>query len=333
MSRRSPVQDWSGSGSGSAFIQAGDGDTLVTALPLNINTILCLKQNSGHVVTGRTSPFPSFPLFEGSGCIGKNAAVVADGMAYWITPKAKMAMSDGSGLFDAKDVPALRNCDDLLASLDRLSNIQMTRQQGSDFDWLVISGNKDHATQNDFAIIWDLNNKCWVQCSTGYGANSFGTTSDGVLYMGGYDGYVYEMDVDNVRADASNSDTAVTWYVDTDWLSRTGSLKNVTQVAGVNVAYQGRETGTLTGTYGYDFVEPLSGSFSFSILGTGAIWSVSLWGVGVWGTLAGKIANPRLLGRGNVFKMRLSGSSLTQYNIYKFTLFGKDNAQKNFGAR
>ena len=40
--------DWTGTGSGTQDIQEGDGDTLVTAIPLNVNHLICFKQNSIH---------------------------------------------------------------------------------------------------------------------------------------------------------------------------------------------------------------------------------------------------------------------------------------------
>ncbi len=326
-------QDYTGSGSGSLFVQAGDGDDLVVGLPLNINTVLLLKQNSTHVMTGRTAPFPSFPLFAKVGCIGKHAATVVDGLAHWITPSAKLAISDGARLYDNKDLPSLANMDGVLASLDGLENIQMVRHQGADFDWLVISGTSEDSTTNDYAAVWDLTNKCWLECTTGFEANVFGIASDSVLYMGGSDGFVYRMDDASAHTDASNASAAVDWTLETDWLSRSGLLKNVAQVSQVNVAYLGAKTGTMAFEYGYDFIEPLSGSGTFSIITQGALWDVSLWDVGRWAGYVGKLANPRILGRGNVFKLRLSGSSGVRYDVYKFSLFGKDNAQKNFGAR
>ncbi len=327
------AQDYTSSGSGELFVSAGDGDDLVTALPLNINTVLLLKQNSVHLMTGRTSPFPCFPLFKGNGCIGKHAATVADGLGYWITPAATLAVSDGARYYDERDIPGLSNCDDLLSSLDSIDDIQMTRHTGDDFDWLVISGTSSSSLSNDLAVIWDLKNKCFLECTTGFEANGFANTSEGVLYMAGYDGFIYKMDVDDTYTDASNAGAAVEWTLETDWLSRNGALKNVAQVSQFNVALLGTASGTMEFEYGYDFREPLMGSGTCSVQTPGAVWDTALWDVDVWPAFSGKIVNPRLLGRGNVFKLRLSGSSLVQYNIYKLSLFGKDNAQKNFGVR
>jgi hypothetical protein len=325
------AQDWTGSGSGSVEIQGGDGDQLVVALPLNINTILALKQNSVHVVTGRTSPFPTFPLFKGSGCVGKHAAIVADGLAYWITPQNTMVISDGSRVYDEKDVPALYNVEDLWSSMLSLQNIQVVRRQGRDFDWLIFSGRKNAGTRNDYAIIWDLVNKCWLTCSTGFAANGFTSTQTGTVYMLGYDGYVYKIDATEVYADASASGAPVTWTLESDWLTRGGSLVNAVKVDRLSIAYEARETGTMGYSYAYDF-RPLGTTNTFSIVTEGALWDAGLWDAGVWGTFTGKIANKNILGRGDVFKYRLTGSSETQYSVYRTSLLGRDNTQKNFGA-
>jgi hypothetical protein len=95
--------DWSGSGSGTQDIQEGDGDTLVTAVPLNVNHLICFKQNSIHDMITTTAPFPVFPLLRNVGCVGKHATVAVDGLIYFVTPQARMKATDGYKVYDFSD--------------------------------------------------------------------------------------------------------------------------------------------------------------------------------------------------------------------------------------
>jgi hypothetical protein len=324
------VEDWTGTGSGSQDVDPDDGDMLITAAPLNLNTVVLFKRNSMHLMTGRESPFPVFPLFSGIGCVGKKAAVVYKGLVYFITPNAKMAITDGNSFIEAAHLPDVDDVWQLVKS-NRLAYLQGTVVYGRDFEWIVWAVTKEGTGVNDYAIVWDLRNQCWLTCSTGLEANAFTTTADKTVYMGGYDGKVYKTFAASTYTDASNSSAAVSWTVESDWATLE-NLLGVKQVNRANVVFQTRASGTMAFSYGYDYAQTLTAK-SFSIVQTGAaLWDTALWDSANWDGYAGKIQNVFTFGRGNVFKWRLSGSTSVGYDVSKVSLFGKNKSQKVFNA-
>lgn len=323
-------EDWSSSGSGNAEVEPDDGDYLVTAAPINLNTVILFKRNSAYLMTGRESPFPIFPLFTGIGCVGPHACVVYRGLAYFITSDAKMAITDGNTVLDQVH---LQDIDDIWGRFRgfRLPYIQGTVVNGPDFDWIVWSATLSAANTNDYAAVWDLRNQCWLTCPTGFEANAYATTLDNVVYMGGYDGKIYQLFKANTYTDASNSSANVSWKVDSDWITLEGLL-SVKQVSRANILHQTRATGTMTFSYGYDFNDSLTQK-SFSITtSTGALWDSAVWDSSVWDGYNGKIVNIFNLGRGNVYKWRLSGSSAVSYDVSAVSIFGKNKSQRVFDA-
>lgn len=325
-------EDWSSTGSGNADVQTGDGDALVCGVPLNINNTLLFKQNSIHSMTGRTSPFPVFPLFTGVGAAGKNAAIAIDGLVYFVTPSGRLRITDGARLFDEKDFPALSFMDDVWNTVNvaRLPYLSMTRRQGADYDHLVISVTKDAVDTNDYAFIWDLTNKCWLNNSTGWESNAYATTQSGDLYAGAFNGKVYKKDVAGTYTDASNVGTAIAFSIESDWLNQAGYV-DIVKLAKVVIAFTTQAGGTMTFSYGYD--RGLTQSKSFSIASSGATWDVSKWDQSVWGGYTVNLYPATTPGRGNLFKWKLSGNSTTgNYLVSGVSLFGRDDSQKNFSA-
>jgi hypothetical protein len=323
------AEDWTTVGSaGSAVVQPGDGDDLITAATLNVNTVLLFKQNSTHIMTGRSQPFPIFPLFTNVGCVGKHACVVADGLAYFVTAQGYMVITDGQKIYDERDLPQLNNAGDVWGafSKSRLPYLIGSRIQAPDFDWIVWSGTKTSPSRNDYAVIWDLTNKCWITGSTGFNGAVFATTQDGTPYMIGYDGKIYKLNVSSTFTDASNASANVSWTMESDWMSL-DSLIKVIQLQQFRALYQTRASGSLTLTYGYDFMGP-NKTKTWSIAATGSLWDTALWDAGVWAAYTGKIGEALAANRGNVFKWRLSGSSAVDYQISKVALIGRHSSQK-----
>lgn len=324
------AEDWTGTGSGSQTVEPDDGDILMTAVPLNLNTVLLFKQNSVHLMTGRESPFPVFPLFRGIGCVGRHAAVVHNGLAYFITPDAKMAITDGNQIITQQHLPDI---DDIWGSFRtfRLPYIQGTVVKGPDFDWIIWSATRSRSNSNDYAAIWDLQHQCWLTGSTGFEANAYASDNAGTVYMGGYDGKVYKLFAENTYTDASNSSAAVSWTVESDWMTLE-QLLSMKQVNRANILHQTRDTGTMAFSYGYDY-SPILTTKSFSIATSGAaLWDTAIWDADVWDGYTGKIKNIFTFGRGNAFKWRLSGSSQVSYDVSTVTLFGKNRSQRVFGV-
>lgn len=329
-------EDWTGDGSGSADFSKDDGDVLVGAVPLGLNQLLCFKRNSVHVLTGRTSPFPNFRLFDGVGAVGRRAIVVADGLCYFITPRRQMLITDGAKLITATDLPQLSNVDDKFATWNaaRLPYITGTRLTGADFDWIVWSASDVSATTNDTSIIWDLRHKCWLEATTGFEANSFATTSTSisapnVTYMGGYDGKIYKLNVAATYSDASNSSTNVSWELRTDWLTK-DSLQSIAHPKRTNIAYKSvAQSGNATFSYGFDFNED-ERTQAFSLQARGALWDQALWDQGEFASVTIQIKPIFTLGRGNVFQWALSGSAAQEFMFHRFSIFGRQTSQKHF---
>lgn len=327
-------EDWTGTGSGSNVFNLGDGTSLVTGVELDINTCLVFKENSTHVLTGRTDPFPSFCLADKIGCAGKNAAIVADGLCYWITADARMAITDGQNILDVKEVPRLRNVSDEFMSIptDRLPYICGTRHSGIDFDWIVWSVNKtDVDLNNDFAIIWDLTNKCFITKPSGLGANCFARTPDGTTYMGGFAGKVYECLVEDLYTEASEAGAVVEWKIASDALNLK-SLSQIVQVTSMQVAIETGDTSTITVSYGYDHAGATN-NVDFTTTVTGSLWGSFNWGSGLWSGLKAAFKVIRLLGRGNYFRWALSGSDDADVRISGLTLKGRQQGQKSFEVK
>lgn len=341
------AEDWSGASSGFVNPQAGDGDELIALAPISNNVMLYFKRHSVFQIVGRADPFAVFPLFQGVGCAGKNACIAVDGLVYFITPQGKFKITDGSRIYDDKDIPAISNADDLWANIPktRLPYVQAVRRQGTDFDhiaFLVSFGTSQ--TTNNAAIIWDLKNKCWLGNSTGWNGNSATALNDGTVYIGGYAGRVYKQDVFNKfrddseatpTLDGSNNQVVPTaapiaeWFWRSDHLSL-GSLYNIVQVQRVNMMIQYQTSGFLTLSWGYDGVlDENSVAYQVVLAGSAFVLGTSLLGTGILGDLTRYRTRTFFpLGRGQTFNLKISGSSAVATKLTRFTLVGRQNATK-----
>lgn len=329
-------EDWSTSGddgTGSAVIGKQDGGKLVAGVGLNTNTALIFKTNSVTVMTGRESPFSFFPLSGFPGCVGKNAALVVDGLCYYITPQKRMVVTDGSKVYDDRDVPTLSNIDDVWDGFDtdRLKFLQGTEVRGKDFHWIIWSSTVAAVPgENSFATIWDLKNKCWLTASSGFESNGFVYIPDKGLYMGSYDGKIYKCLVEGTFTEASNSSTAVNWEIEADQLLLNSYIRGM-QVQRATVMYRGRDNGSMTFSWGYD-----SGGVSKSCTLTppGDVFgSSSLFGIAQFANDKAVSQPVFTLGRGNTFKWKLSGSGEVAYQIHGVSLYGKQSGTKSHGVR
>jgi len=320
-------EDWSGVGSGSSDVQKNDGDELVGAGILSNDIVLLFKQSSIHQMITRTSPFPVFPLFKGTGAVGKNAIVVADGVCYYITPKARMEATDGSSVIQFPD-----DIDDIWSGLNmsRLKYIQGIRYTGKGFDHLIWLCSNGSSSTNNLAIVWDLANKCWLQHTTGFGGNITAIHQNGTFYMGAYDGKVYTMDVANTYTDASEtSPGAISCLWRTGWNTQS-SLQISTHPFKLNIAMLTQASGSVTLGYGFDFNTDMITTF-LNMQSVGAVWDSSAWDSSTWGTQTDVVRDTFLVGRGNAFQCTFSNSTASQgMTIHGFTITGKKSGQKTF---
>lgn len=341
------AEDWSGTGSGFVEPQPGDGDELIQVVPISNNVMLFFKRHSIYQVVGRADPFAVFPLFQGIGMAGKNAYVVADGIVHFITPEGKMRITDGTKIYDDKDIPKLSNADDLWAQVPktRLPYVQGIRQIGEDYDHLVfLVSSGENQTTNNKAIVWDFKNKCWLRHSTGWNGNCAASLNNGTVYIGGYAGRVYKQD----DADTYTDDSEVTPTIDgsnnqviptapeaVNWLWRSddfaiNSLQNIVQVDRINVLVEYQATGNIQIAYGYDGyrdvdtkVLAVQGGNSF-ILGVSLLGGVQTLG----DSTRFRTRSIRPLGRGQTFNLKLFSSSPVATKITKYTLAGRQQGRK-----
>jgi len=324
-------EDWSGTGSGNADVALNDGDSLVGAGQLNDTNVLLFKKNSVHRMVGKTSPFSFFQAFQGVGAAGKNAIVVVDGLCYFVTPQGRMVITDGNSIIDSRLMPRLNNIDDVWDGLNqsRLAYIQGIRYKKKELDWIIWTATNGSGTTNDVAIIWDLLNKCWITASKGFEGNTLAINPFlNNLYMGGYVGKIYTMDVSGTNTNASNASAKISWKWQSGWLTQ-NSLDKVIKLHRVNGAFTAKTVGNITISYGYDF-SPNERAKTFSMQGPGGLWDAGLWDVMNWGGLSDVIRNASILGRGNVFNYQVSGDDQVDYNMS--TIVGTQSSQKHFEA-
>lgn len=323
-------EDWSSAGSGTQDVWKNDGDDLVGYAILAEDNVLLFKQRSIHSLVGRSSPFPVTPIFRDIGAIGKNAIVVADGLVYFITPRARMVITDGNTIIDDRLVPGLMNIDDVWNSLNmsRLKYIQGERYKGIGFDhivWLCPTGTN---TTNTLALVWDIKNKCWFQHTSGYGGNALTRTQAGNLYMGAYDGKIYHQDVTSVYTDASEtSPGAIDAYWRSGWLM-SDTLKMSKHPSTLQVVYVSQTSGQLTIGYGFDYVNDKITEVK-SMVATGAVWDQFLWDAGSWGGQTDLFKTIFIKGRGNVFQFSFGNMNAGEtFQIHGLSIGSKKGAQK-----
>ena len=305
--------DWTGSGSGSAVIGSlSDNQKITAAVVISTNYLIVFKENSTYQMVISSAPFPSYTLFDTVGCVGKRACVNIDGTVYFVTANKRMQSTNGETLSEYPNT-----ADDLWNSVDTatLEYTEGFRQKGADYDWLVwivtISGTKR-------AIIWDLQNKCWLRCTTGYKMNTVTRTDTGAVFMGGTDGFIYKPDQSAVYADASElSPGTITAYWRSGWLN-SGTLDQIAQIQKVTGFFKTKASGSITIYYGFDYL-PDTKNFTLSQVATSTETRTQRSSV--------------LTGRGNVFQFKAQQSSSTiDSEVSGFLLNGKVYGQKRISA-
>lgn len=288
--------DWTNSGSGSQNVNFNDGDKLVNGAVLNIDHALLFKENSIHDLVIRNDPFPLFPLFSEIGAISKRGIISAKGLIYFITPQARMKATDGTRIIDFPE-----DIDDVWDGLNtsRLDNIQGFYNKRLDqIWWLAANGS---STTHDVKIIWDLRRQKWLKDPTGFAMNSSTQTQLGDIYMGGYDGKIYQKDVANTFTDASTgSPNKINAFMRTGWfdLQKLGQLKYVPYV---DLSFVAQTVGNLEFGYGYDFSEDRRVQ-TVSMVAPGAKWDQVKWDQFVWGGQSDLTRRVFLKGRGKVIQ-------------------------------
>lgn len=304
------ADDFSGTGSGSATIGSlSDNQKVTGAVVLNTNYVLVFKENSTYQMVISTSPFPVYSLFDNVGAAGKKAIVNVDGVVYFITSDGEMKSTDGENV---QSYPG--HADDLWGAVtpSRYPYIVGFRERGSDYDWLVWCVTTTGSTNNK-AIVWDLNNKCWLQNTTGYKFNCASQDIYGNLFCGTYTGFICRPAMTATYGDSSESTATITSYWQSGWMNP-DSLDKVTQVRKFTAVLTPKASGSVTLAYGFDGTAN-SASTTLSQVATAS--EVYLQ------------KGAMLSGRGNTFEYKVSlASSAIDMDVQRILLSGKVYGQK-----
>jgi hypothetical protein len=322
----SNCEDWSGTGSGNTTIVTNDGDTLVGGIPLNNNIALLFKNYSIHHLIVDTAPFPTKSFTTNVGCCGKNAMVNVNGLVYFITNQPRLKATDG---YQIIDMPA--DIDNIFDGLNRSRLQYIQAQYYPQVNQIHFYCSYGSATTNNYCIVWDLENKCFLRYTTGFDNNVACLASGYRLFGGHYNGKIYEKFKASTYTDASESSAKVAAYWYSPWVNNANEFQ-VKQIRFADVSFATQTAGSMTFSYGYDFQQDIS-STSISLLSVGSTWDGSdTWNTDwIWGVKTQNMARIILSGtRGNIFQFSFENDTATQMYIYSVDLALKTQATKEF---
>lgn len=307
-------EDWSGTGSGSQDVGLNDGDTLVGASVIGLDTMLLFKQNSIHMLNIRTSPFPLFPLFTGVGAISKRGIVNIDGIIYFITSEPRMKATDGTNVMSFPD--SIDNVWDGL-NKSRLKYIHGIHNRRLRQIWWFVSNNT--STTHDLCIVWDLERKCWLRHTTGYKMNVSEFTADRAIYGGAYDGKIYKQDDSNSTNDVSEGVKIINGFWRSGWTDFSDTLDAKTPQY-CDLVYAGGGNLDFTFSYGFDFntdrvIENITAS-------SGGQWGIGVWGDMKWGGESNLTKFINMRGSGKFIQFLIKHNTDAQVFIFNGMEFG-----------
>ncbi len=268
--------DWTGAGSGTQDVNANDGDVLIGATQLGPSHLLLFKQNSIWDLVIQTSPFPLFPLFRNVGAVSRRGIVTVDGITYFITPQPRMKATDGTKIMEFPDT--IDNVWDGL-NKSRLSFFHGVYYPRLRQIWWFCSNGT--STTHNYCIIWDLQRKCWLRHTTGYGMNVSVIAQDYLAYGGAYDGKVYKQDVATTNNDASETAGTVNAYWRSGWMDLNSMIQGKS-FPYVDLNYQVQSSGTFNFAYGFDFTSDRI-TQSVSMIGNSSVYGTAVYGTSMFG--------------------------------------------------
>lgn len=327
-------QDWTGTGSGSQFISKSDGESVTAMAVLSDSLALVFKENSCHkllinqLVSGA---FPTFPLFQNVGCAGKHAAVVVDGLCYFITKQGEMKITDGARIIGEETFKRLPYVSDIWATINpaRYEYIQGQYLKGTDFEhiiWTITS--TASGTSNDWAMCWDIKNNCWLRHKTGYKANVMAKHQNGTLYTGHYDGVIYKQQASTATSTYASESSV---NVDSYWLSgwnAFGSLQFIKFIKEAFLSYRQQLSGTIVFSWGYDFNTNAQNQI---IDQRGATTLIGEGQIGISFTLGGTVDTIKRIapiGSGKVFQYQIRNTDYLMKINNLNLLLNKSGAQR-----
>lgn len=302
-------EDWTGAGSGNADVAVSDGEALQCGIVTGPDTAILFKNSSTHLMVLTRAPFPIYQLQHGIGIAGPRAYAYANGIIYFMTPGLRMK-STTDGINFTTYPNDINDIFDSINTSTRISFIQGIYYQPLEWImWIVSTGSN---TTNNYLIVWDIQRKCFLRCTKGFKANSIGLVQNRRLFMGHYDGKMYEKLKATIFSDASESSPGA---IDAYWRSPFRSLNDgvdtVDQPIYLNVVALTETSSTLDISYGFDFTSPSTVN-TFSLAATGGVWDSSLWDSAVWGGQNSTILSQFIQGRGNLFSFKMRNATASQ---------------------
>lgn len=321
-------EDWTGSGSGNADVAMSDGDSLQCGISTGPDSVILFKNNSSHLMITTRQPFPIYQLQRGIGVAGKNSWAMANGTIYIVTPGLRMKST-----IDGVNFTTYPNdINDIWDTINpnRIQYIQGIYYQPLEWImWLVSTGS---STTNNYLIIWDIERKCYMRCTTGFKANIATLVQNRRLFMGHYNGKLFEKLKANIFTDSSEaSPGAIDSYWRTPFSGLTTEIDVTVHPIYVDVVCLTETASTLDVSYGFDFTSP-STVQQFSLQAVGGIWDTSVWDTGVWGGQNSIVLSNFVVGRGNLFSYRMRNATASQgFTVQGTTVRLKtDKARKVF---
>lgn len=304
----SDPEDWTGSGSGSSDVAKSDGEALQCGVVTGPDTAILFKNSSTHLMVLTRQPFPIYQLQKGIGIAGRNAYAYANGTIYFMTPGLRMkSTTDGVNFTTYPN-----DINDIFDSINstRIPYIQGIYYQPLELIvWVVSTGSN---TTNNYLIIWDIERKCFLRCTTGFKANVVALIQNRRLFGGHYNGKMYEKFKTTIFADASEtSPGAINGYWRTPYSGLGAGIDETVHPLYIDITVLTETSSVLDVSCGFDFTSP-SSTEQFSLSAVGSLWDVDLWDVGVWGGQNATVLKKFVLGRGNLFSYTLGNNTASQ---------------------
>lgn len=318
-------EDWTGTGSGSADVALSDGEALQCGIVTGPDTAILFKNSSTHMMVLTRAPFPIYQLQKGIGIAGRYAYAYANGVIYFVTPGLRMKSTTDGVNFQTYP----NDINDLWDSINpnRIPYIQGIYYQPLEWIiWLVSTGS---STTNNYMLIWDIQRKCFLRCTTGFKANVMTMLQNRRLIAGHYNGKMYEKLKANVFADASETSPGViNGYWRSPFRSLNDGVDTVDHPLYLNVVVLTETASTLSISYGFDFTSPSTNNI-FALTATGGVWDTAVWDTAVWGGQNATVLTQFISGRGNLFSFTV-GNAVTSE---PFTVQGAQIRMRNTKSR
>lgn len=302
-------EDWAGAGSGNADVNKSDGEALQCGIVMGPDTAILFKNSSTHLMVLTRAPFPIYQLQKGIGIAGRNAYAYANGTIYFITPGLRMK-STRDGVNFTTYPNDINDIWDSINTGTRIPYIQGMYYQPLEWImWIVSTGAN---TTNNYLIVWDIQRKCFLRCTTGFKSNVLTIVQNRRLFAGHYNGKMYEKLKATIFSDASETSPGI---IDAYWRSPYKNLEQGLDMTihplYISVAALSESASTLDLSYGFDFTG-VQTTQTFSLAAVGGLWDSALWDVDVWGGQNAIIIRQFINGRGNLFSLKMRNATASQ---------------------